>query len=97
MLIFNIMVSRDLGGIQQAYLDYNEALENAGHIVINISSAYAQINDQLTDSIKLPTLTSWCIISKIYLRILIAIYRPDVIIGHGGRAINFAAALNQGQ
>ena len=93
MLIFNIMVSRDLGGIQQAYLDYNEALENAGHIVINISSAYAQINDQLTDSIKLPTLTSWCIISKIYLRILIAIYRPDVIIGHGGRAINFAAAL----
>ncbi len=88
------MVSRDLGGIQQAYLDYNEALENDGHEVINISSAYAQINDQLSDSIKLPTLTSWCIISKIYLRILVAIYKPDVIIAHGGRAINFAAALN---
>lgn len=93
MLIFNIMVSRELGGIQQAYLDYNEALENEGHRVINISSVYAQINDQLNDSIKLPTLTSWCIISKIYLRILMAIYRPDVIIAHGGRAINFAAAL----
>ena len=87
------MVSRELGGIQQAYLDYNEALENEGHRVINISSVYAQINDQLNDSIKLPTLTSWCIISKIYLRILMAIYRPDVIIAHGGRAINFAAAL----
>ncbi|MBA2629360.1 MAG: glycosyltransferase [Rickettsiaceae bacterium] len=93
MLIFNIMVSRELGGIQQAYLDYNEALEEAGHTVINISSAYAQINDQLTDSIKLPTLTSWCLLSKIYLRILMAIYRPDAIIAHGGRAINFAVAL----
>ena len=71
MPIFNIMVSRELGGIQQAYLDYNEALQETGYQVINISSAYALINDQLTDSIKLPTLTSWCIISKIYLRILI--------------------------
>ena len=70
MPIFNIMVSRELGGIQQAYLDYNEALQETGYQVINISSAYALINDQLTDSIKLPTLTSWCILSKIYLRIL---------------------------
>jgi len=93
MLIFNIMVSRDLGGIQQAYLDYNEALENEGHEVINISSTYAQINAQLPNSIKLPSLTRWCIISKIYLRILIAIYKPNVIIAHGGSAINFAAAL----
>jgi glycosyltransferase involved in cell wall biosynthesis len=93
MLIFNIMVSRELGGIQQAYLDYNEALAEAGHTVINISSAYAQINDQLTNSIKLSTLTPWCLLSKIYLRILMVIYRPDAIIAHGGRAINFAAAL----
>jgi len=93
MLIFNIMVSRELGGIQQAYLDYNEALQETGYQVINISSAYALINDQLTNSIKLPTLTSWCILSKIYLRLLIALYRPSVIIAHGGRAINFAAAL----
>lgn len=93
MRIFNIMISRDLGGIQQAYLDYNDALENNGNEVINISSAYAQINNQLPGSIKLPTLTPWCIISKIYLRILMAIYKPDAIIAHGGKAINFAAAL----
>lgn len=93
MLVFNIMVSRELGGIQQAYLDYSEALENDGYEVINISSVYAKINDQLNNSIKLPTLTSWCILSKIYLRILMAIYRPDVVIAHGGRAINFVSAL----
>jgi glycosyltransferase involved in cell wall biosynthesis len=84
------MLSRQLGGIQQAYLDYSEGLLLEGHEVINISSRNAEINEQLASSIKLPNLTSWCLLSKLYIWVLALIHRPDIIIAHGGRAINFA-------
>ena len=90
MRIFNIMMSRDLGGIQQSFLDYSIALTNEGHEVINITSVFAKINKTLVGSIKLPNLLQWCIFSKIYLFVLIIIYKPDVILSHGNRAISFA-------
>lgn len=92
MRIFNIMVSRDLGGIQQAYVDYSKALHMQGHEVINISSRNAAINDYLKGSIELPNFASWCLISKLYLWILALILKPDIIVAHGGKAINFAKA-----
>ena len=46
-----------------------------------------------TNSIKLPNLFPWCIISKIYLKLLILIHKPDLIIAHGGRAVNFSCSL----
>ncbi len=93
MRIFNIMMSRGLGGIQQAYIDYNNALKMQNHDVINIASMNAQINKQLPPNHKLPNTTSWCIFSKIYLRILALIHKPDIIICHGNRAINFTLFL----
>ena len=93
MRIFNIMMSRDLGGIQQSFLDYAIALTKEGHEVINITSSFAKINKNLPEAIKLPNLFQWCIFSKIYLRILITIYKPDILLAHGGRAISFAHSL----
>lgn len=87
------MMSRDLGGIQQVYIDYSDALKMQNHEVFNISSERAQINQKLTNSFKLPNFGSWCILSKILLRRLVKIYRPQVIICHGNRAINFAQAF----
>lgn len=93
MRIFNIMLSRDLGGIQQSFLDYSTALVMEGHEVINITSGFAKINDQITGSLKLPNLLPWCIISQIYLRILMALYKPDLLLAHGGRAVSFASSF----
>jgi glycosyltransferase involved in cell wall biosynthesis len=87
------MLSRDLGGIQQSFLDYDTALTMEGHNVINITSIFAKINEKIDRAIKLPNLFSWCLISKIYLRILISIYKPDLILAHGGRAISFASSF----
>lgn len=87
MRIFNIMMSRKLGGLEQSFLDYNTALK--GHDVINVTSSFAKINSKI-HSIKLPNFFPWCIVSKLYLYILIFFYKPDLIIAHGGRAINFA-------
>lgn len=94
MKVFNVMMCRDLGGIQQAFLDYEKALSLEGHEVINIISTNAAITDFLKQPfVKLPNLTSWCPISKIYFRILVKNYKPDIIIVHGGRASNFATTF----
>lgn len=95
MYIFNIMMSRDLGGIQQAYIDYQDALNMSGYKVVNISSMAAQINDQLVPSHKLPNIASWCILSKIILFFLYLKYRPKVVICHGNRAIQFTSLIKK--
>lgn len=83
-------MNRKLGGAEQAFLDYYSALTLKGHEVVNITSLFAKINNKKISSLKLPNLFPWCILSKIYLKLLILFYRPDVIIVHGGRAVNFA-------
>lgn len=83
-------MNRKLGGAEQAFLDYYSALTLKGHEVVNITSLFAKINNKKISSLKLPNLFPWCIISKIYLKLLILFYGPDLIIVHGGRAINFA-------
>ena len=99
-------MNRKLGGAEQAFLDYARALTSEDHQVINITSSFARINEKLrpdhrheslgrltTHPIKLPNLFPWCIISKIYLKLLILIHKPDLIIAHGGRAVNFSCSL----
>ena len=83
-------MNRKLGGAEQAFLDYYSALTLKGHEVVNITSLFAKINNKKIRSLKLPNLFPWCILSKIYLKLLILFYRPDLIIVHGGRAVNFA-------
>ncbi|MGC0372085.1 MAG: hypothetical protein DGJ47_000790 [Rickettsiaceae bacterium] len=88
MRVFNVMLSRDLGGIQQSYVDYNDALvSNSKHDVINIVSCRAEINNALTPNHRILNLGSWCFISKLYFLILFLYYRPKVVICHGNRAI----------
>ncbi|MGL4371993.1 MAG: glycosyltransferase, partial [Alphaproteobacteria bacterium] len=92
MRVFNIMLCRGLGGTEQAYLDYSEALAQEGVEVINISSARASINKFQKNSLKLVNLVPWCLISKLQLHILMKRYKPDLVIAHGGKAIKFSAS-----
>lgn len=97
MRIFNVMMSRDLGGIQQAFLDYADALNMQNHDVINITSYGAKINSSVKGKWCLPNLGSWCLLSKITLKLLIFFYKPDIIICHGNRAIIFSSFLRSKQ
>ncbi|HJD63302.1 MAG TPA: glycosyltransferase family 4 protein [Rickettsia endosymbiont of Degeeriella rufa] len=90
MKIINIMLSRDLGGIQQAFLDYNTALKMHNIDVINITSYKAKINSFISKSFKLPNLLSFDLISILILKYIIYKTKPDIIIAHGNRAINFS-------
>jgi glycosyltransferase involved in cell wall biosynthesis len=94
MLLFNIILSRELGGIQQAYIDYGNALQIEGYEVINISSIYSKINDLFRPHHKLPNLGRLCIISKLYMLLLCLYYRPKIIICHGGQAVYSASFAN---
>lgn len=90
MRIFNIMLSRELGGIQESFLSYNQALKIAGHEVYNITSYFAKINSFVKNYISLPCLCVWCPVSVLYLKYLIYKCRPDIIIAHGRRAVSFS-------
>lgn len=93
MRILNVMMSRDLGGIQQAFHDYSDALTMQNHQVINITSVSGKINSCLKNKLQLPNLGSWCILSKLILKLIIIVYKPQIIICHGNRAINFSTFI----
>ncbi|MGX6960015.1 MAG: glycosyltransferase family 4 protein [Rickettsia endosymbiont of Pentastiridius leporinus] len=91
MKVLNIMLSRDLGGIQQAFLDYNTALEMQNIEVINVTSYNAKINSfLLSSSLKLLNLAPIDPVSVVLLKYIIYKTKPDIIIAHGNRAINFS-------
>lgn len=93
MKILNIMLSRDLGGIQQSFLDYSDALHNEGNEVINVISFGAKIPSN-NSFYKIINLGAWDPISAFQLRRIIYKEIPDLIIAHGNRAINFASKAN---
>lgn len=90
MKILNIMLSRDLGGIQQAFLDYSNALKMQNIEVINVTSYKAKINSFIPSNFKLPNLLPFDLISVLILKYIIYKTKPDIIIAHGNRAINFS-------
>ncbi|MDO4161760.1 MAG: glycosyltransferase family 4 protein [Pseudomonadota bacterium] len=47
MRIINVMIARGLGGIEQAFLDYNNALLSKGFDVLAITDKRAQINKEM--------------------------------------------------
>ena len=91
MKIANIMFGRELGGIEQAFLDYNAALKLAGHEVLAITHPLAQINPQITGDVTyraLNNLGKWDLTSAYKLNNMLKNFQPDATITHGNRAIS---------
>ncbi len=90
MKIINIMLSRDLGGVQQSFLDYDKMLKQEKLEVVNITSIGAEINDLIKRDYTLLNMGSWDWLSILRLKSILKKEQPDVIIAHGGRATKFA-------
>lgn len=91
MKIANVMFGRGLGGIEQAFLDYNEALILAGHEVMAVTHPLAAINPDISGKLTHTTLSnrgSWDFLAALRLRKLYNDWQPDIIICHGNRAIS---------
>ncbi|MDX1916940.1 MAG: glycosyltransferase family 4 protein [Rickettsiaceae bacterium] len=99
MNIFNIMLSRDLGGIQNVFVTYTKLLKCINGHRFHIISNSAQVSKELNlvidkepnDSCSiLPNYSQYDIFSILKLRNLIKDEQPDIIIVHGNRAAVFA-------
>lgn len=91
MKIVNVMFGRGLGGIEQAFLDYNEALALAGHEVLAITHPLAAINPDISGKLTHMTLSnhgSWDFFAAKALKKLYIEWQPDVVFCHGNRAIS---------
>lgn len=91
MKIANIMFGRGLGGIEQAFLDYNYALTMAGHEVLAITHPLALINPQISDGVTARSLNnfgSWDFLASMRLRKMLKEFAPHATISHGNRALH---------
>ncbi len=89
MRIINVMFGRNLGGIEQAFLDYCTALELAGHDVLNVAHSKAAIIPHIKGEFyHLRNFGQYDFFAILKLRKLIEKYQPDAIICHGNRAIS---------
>jgi glycosyltransferase involved in cell wall biosynthesis len=94
-IVMNIMLSRDLGGIQQAFLDYNTALRRQNCSVINVVSRGAEVikSSAIENAHQIINLGPIDFISKIQLGRIFNEYKPDVVIAHGNRAMSFSRSI----
>ena len=89
------MLSRDLGGIQQAFVDYSDAIKRHGWSVVNVASRGAQIlgTKRVDAAYTVPNFGPLDFISRIYVWYICHLKKPDIIIAHGNRAILFCQWL----
>ena len=91
MKIVNVMTSRILGGIEQAFLDYNKSLHLNNHKVINVINTNAKIKEKILNN----TIEKILEIPFVHYNYLLIFYlyfklrkdKPDVFIVHNKKAI----------
>jgi glycosyltransferase involved in cell wall biosynthesis len=89
--VVNAMLGRRLGGLEQALLDYGDALTLAGHEVHAVIHPDAAIRTALEARgaawHPLPHLGAWDPFAAARLRALLRTLRPDACFAHGNRAV----------
>lgn len=92
MKIANVMLGRGLGGIEQAVVDYSEAISLAGHEAFAIVHPHAKIIETLKQRniayFTLENLGAWDFFAIRKLRALLDRQGVEVSIGHGNRAVS---------
>lgn len=97
MRIVNVMISRVMGGIEQAFLDYTEALKLHNHQVCAVVDAKCKITADLEkrrpdDMLKIYfTHYNWLLVPYLYFKL--KKFAPDLIIVHNKKAINIFKAV----
>lgn len=84
------MLSKGLGGIEQALVDYCEALKMEGHKVSAIISPASPIKASLlplgVNILEVKNFSKWDIFAKKYIKKIMGQLAPDAVIVHGNRA-----------
>jgi glycosyltransferase involved in cell wall biosynthesis len=90
--IVNAMLGRGRGGLEQALLDYSDALNLLGHDVHEVIHPDAAVRPALerrnANWHGLLHLGAWDVFAAVRLRLLLRDLRPDICIAHGNRAMS---------
>ncbi len=91
-VVFNIMLSKGLGGIQSAFVNYGRLLESLGYEVVNIVAKNAKVTEYLTEHKgmileKVRNLNKYDPATKSLIKQLAGKYAPTIIFCHTNRSI----------
>jgi glycosyltransferase involved in cell wall biosynthesis len=94
-IVFNIMLSKILGGIEQSFLNYSEMLSKAGFKVINVITKEAPIKSYIKDEnfVEISNQNMFDLEGKSQLKNLAKEHMPTYVICHGNRALTFAEEI----
>lgn len=102
MKVANLMFSKNLGGIEQAFIDYTKALVIEGNDVLCITQKNAKINavvEKLLNNekyknnithIKISNLGKWDIFAKLKIAKALKDFKAEIVIAHGNRPTQLA-------
>jgi glycosyltransferase involved in cell wall biosynthesis len=86
------MLGRELGGLEQAMLDYGDALSRCGYRVHTVIHPAAALRDELEARgapwHALSHCGAWDPIAALRLRLILRRLRPAISLGHGNRALS---------
>lgn len=91
MRIVNVMIGKAWGGIEQAFVDYGDALTLQGHSVLAITDIRGQAKDKIVGHKNIESMSikfsryNWLVVPRLYLKI--KAFKPDLIIVHSKKAI----------
>ncbi len=91
MKILNLILTTRLGGIEQVFLDYNEALTQQEQMVISVTHKNSPIASLIRTPIyKLANFSKYDLLAWIRLKHIVVKEQPNIIIAHGNRACHIA-------
>lgn len=91
MRVVNIMISKTVGGVEQAFLDYNEALMLSGHEVLSIVHNKTKLKENLKKEGKINVeyinfeRFNYLLVLSLYLKL--KKFSADIVITHSKKAI----------
>ncbi len=97
MRIVNVMISKKLGGIEQAFLDYTQALLLKNHEVMLIADKKNRLTEQMQKMPKCEKLLikfthyNWLLVPYLYYKL--KKFAPEVIIVHNKKAVPIFKAV----
>ncbi len=97
MRVFNLMVGRAHGGLEQAAIDYAEMLDVQGVDTISFGHPSGWMRRTLSPRLgfrPLQCVTDYDPIAAWRLRRAVATLRPDLVLAHGTRAMRYAGRLS---
>lgn len=97
MRVFNIMLGRAHGGLEQAAIDYAEMLATNAIDSVTLGHPKGWMRDHLPSEfsfLPLRCITDYDPIATWWLRGYVRQHQPDVIIAHGTRAMRYAARVS---